>query len=93
MENSSNDTKKIIGALLVGTAVGAAIGILFAPAKGTTTRKNISQKGEDITDILTNKFNEFLESIKQEYETAKEKTLSRFSEDGKFKKESSKETQ
>ena len=41
MENSSHDTKKIIGALLIGTIVGAAVGILFAPAKGTETRKTI----------------------------------------------------
>lgn len=84
MENSSNDSKKIIGALLIGTAVGAAIGILFAPSKGTETRNAIADKGEDFTDVLKDKFNEFLESVKKEYETVKEKAL-HFSADGKAK--------
>lgn len=89
MENSSNDTKKVIGALLVGTIVGAAIGILFAPAKGTETRKDIADKGEDFTDTLKDKFNEFLESIKKEYEMVKEKAV-HFSADGKAKTEEAK---
>ena len=90
MENSSNDTKKIIGALLIGTAVGAAIGILFAPAKGTKTRQAISDKAEDLTDTMKDKFNEFLESVKKEYETVKEKASGHFSENGNAKKEEAK---
>lgn len=89
MENSTSDTKKIIGALLIGTAVGAAIGILFAPAKGTETRKTISEKGEDFTETMKEKFNEFLESVKKEYETIKEKAV-HFSADGKVKTEEAK---
>jgi len=87
MENSSSDTKKIIGALLLGTAVGAAVGILFAPAKGTKTRKAIVEKGEDLTDSMKDKFNEFLESVKKEYEMVKEKATSHYSENGNSKKE------
>ena len=74
-EQSSNNTGKLIGALLLGAAIGATLGILFAPAKGTETRKKIADKGEDITDALTKKFNEFLEGIKKEFEAAKEKAL------------------
>ena len=88
MKNSSNDTKKIIGALLVGTAVGAAIGILFAPEKGSETRKDISDKGEDFTDAIQDKFNDFLEGLKKEYEMVKEKAVTHFSENVNFKKES-----
>jgi gas vesicle protein len=87
--SSSNDTKKIIGALLIGTAVGAAIGILFAPAKGTTTRKAISEKSEDFTETLKDRFNEFLETVKKEYEVVKEKAT-HFSVDGKSKAEDAK---
>jgi len=74
---ATSDTKKVIGALLVGTAIGAAIGILFAPAKGSETRKMLTGKKEDLKD----KFSEFLEGMKSEYEAVKEKA-SRFSENG-----------
>ena len=87
MENSSNDTKKVIGALLIGTIVGAAAGVLFAPAKGSKTRRVIAEKGEDLTDTLKDKFNEFLETVKKEYEGMKEKTAGHFSENGNTKKE------
>lgn len=90
MENSSNDTKKVIGALLIGTVVGAAIGILFAPAKGKETRNAIVDKGGDLTDTLKDKFNEFLEGVKKEYETVKEKASGHFSDNGNAKKEESK---
>lgn len=86
MENSTHDAKKVIGALLIGTAIGAAIGILFAPAKGTETRKAIVDKGEDLTDSMKDKFNEFLETVKKEYEAVKEKTT-HYSVDGNSKKE------
>jgi gas vesicle protein len=87
MENSSGDTKKIIGALLIGTAIGAAIGILFAPAKGTATRKAITEKGEDLTDTMKDKFNEFLQEVKNEYQQVKEKAASHFSDNGKIREE------
>ena len=86
MENSSNDTKKVIGALLIGTVVGAAVGILFAPEKGSKTRKAIAEKEEDLTDMLKDKFNDFLESVKKEFEAVKEKAV-HFSTDGHSKKE------
>ena len=38
--------------ILGGVAVGAALGILFAPAKGSETRKKIADKGNDLKDLL-----------------------------------------
>lgn len=69
--DNSNNTGKLIGALLLGAAVGGALGILFAPDKGSETRKKISGKGEDFTDALKEKFNEFLESINEKVESVK----------------------
>jgi gas vesicle protein len=54
---------KVLLGVLAGVAVGALLGVLFAPDKGWNTRKRISKKAEDITDDLREKFDEFLDSI------------------------------
>jgi gas vesicle protein len=66
-----NSGKVVLG-VLAGLAVGAMLGILFAPEKGSDTRKKISQKGEEYADELKEKFNEFLDGISQKYEHVKE---------------------
>ena len=63
---------KILLGVLAGVAVGAALGVLFAPDKGWNTRKRISKKAEDITDDLREKFDEFLENISVKVDEAKE---------------------
>jgi len=70
---TSNNVGKTIGALLLGALVGGAIGVLFAPDKGSRTRRRIIEKGEDITDSMKEKFNDFMEDIKEEIETVKGK--------------------
>lgn len=72
MENSNN-TAGLIGGLLLGTVIGGAIGILFAPDKGVDTRKKIMSKGDDLTDAMKDRFNDFLDEIKREYAGAKGK--------------------
>ncbi|MCW2119994.1 YtxH domain-containing protein [Flavobacterium sp. 7A] len=55
-------TGNTIISVLGGVIVGTALGILFAPDKGTATRKKIAKKGNDvkeeamgsITDLLGN---------------------------------------
>ena len=61
---SSNDTGKIIGAALIGALIGAGLGILFAPAKGSDTRKNLLAKGDQLKDSLLNKMDEVKDSLK-----------------------------
>ena len=65
-------TGKIFLGILAGVAVGATLGILFAPAKGSSTRKKISQKGDDYVDALKEKFDEFLDSISGKVKEAEE---------------------
>lgn len=61
----------VIGAL-AGIAVGALLGVLFAPDKGTETRKKIAKKSKDTSESLKNKFNEFVDNISEHFEKAKE---------------------
>ena len=64
---------KLLLGVLAGVAAGAVLGILFAPDKGTVTRKKISSKGEEYADALKDKFNEFLKSFNEKLEGVKEK--------------------
>ncbi len=68
-------TEKVVLGVLAGVAVGATIGILFAPDKGSVTRKKISSKGQDYAGELGNKFNEFIEGITKQFETVKEEAV------------------
>lgn len=84
MENSNNSVK-LIGALLIGAAIGGTLGILFAPDKGSETRKKIAGKSNDLTDTLKEKFNEFLDSISEKFDKVKE-DISDCTEEAKSKK-------
>ena len=45
-------TGKALLGVVAGFAAGAALGLLFAPHKGTKTRRNIVEKGEELADSL-----------------------------------------
>jgi gas vesicle protein len=55
--------------VLAGAAIGAAVGILFSPAKGTITRRRFSKQGFDYTEELEGKFNDLIDSITDQFET------------------------
>ena len=66
-----NSGKVVLG-LLAGVAVGAALGILFAPDKGTATRKKIMRTGEDALDEISDKFDDLLDSLSERIDAVKE---------------------
>ena len=43
-----SDIWKEVGAATVGAAVGGVLGMLFAPASGATTRKNVVKKTRQV---------------------------------------------
>jgi gas vesicle protein len=74
MEKSNNNTGKIIGALLVGAAIGGALGILFAPDKGSVTRKRLFSKGEELKDNLKDTLKEKYNGLMDGQKVSAEKT-------------------
>jgi gas vesicle protein len=62
---------KVVLGLLVGTTAGALAGILFAPAKGSKTRRRIMNKGEKYADSLKDKLNDLIETTSQKFEKVK----------------------
>jgi gas vesicle protein len=63
---------KLVSGVLIGAAAGAVLGILFAPDKGSETRRKISKKTGDLTDDLKGKFNEFADGIAEKYDDMKD---------------------
>jgi gas vesicle protein len=64
---------KLIAGILVGAAAGALIGVLFAPDKGSETRKKIMRKGEDYKDVVNEKFNDIMDKSSEKFDSMKEK--------------------
>ncbi len=51
-----NNTGKIVVAAAAGIVVGAILGILFAPEKGSETRKKMTDEGKKFYDDAKDKF-------------------------------------
>ncbi|MFS4416442.1 YtxH domain-containing protein [Maribacter sp. 2307ULW6-5] len=67
----SNDSGNVVLALLTGAAIGAGIGILYAPDKGSQTRGKIKHKAQDAGHDLTDHISQAKEDLTK---TVNEKT-------------------
>lgn len=64
-------TGSLILGLLAGACLGAIGGLLFAPHKGSVTRKRISRMGEDYIDVLEENFDDLLGTIDDKIDIVK----------------------
>jgi len=69
------NSKKILVGVVAGVAAGALIGILFAPKKGSETRKKIHTLGGEFGNLAKEKFNELLDGIIEKFEGTKDEVL------------------
>lgn len=67
---------KILAAFAAGAAAGAILGILFAPDKGSETRKKIADKGKKLTNSLEKQFSRGREKVIGLKNDVKEKIVS-----------------
>ena len=65
-------TGKVLLGVLGGIAAGALIGVLFAPRKGSKTRRQILDKKNDYSDSIKEKINEFMDNISEKFDQIKE---------------------
>ena len=68
---SVKDNGGTVLALLAGAAIGAGIGILFAPEKGKDTRGKIKNKYDSSKDELMDKFGELSDTVKGKFNKTK----------------------
>lgn len=62
-----NSSKAVVG-ILGGVATGALLGVLFAPKKGSKTRKKIVNKSKGFADDVKDKFEELYEDVSDKYQ-------------------------
>ena len=72
------DTTKLIAALLIGAAAGAALGILLAPEKGETVRDGIADFFADLFDNAKQRAQSTSNELKQRGGQAYERARTKF---------------
>lgn len=65
-------TGKVVLGTVAGLAIGGILGILFAPEKGSVTRQQIMDKGNDYADELKSKYSDLADVITEKFHSAKE---------------------
>lgn len=61
-------SSKVALGVLSGVAIGAIAGLLFAPAKGSKTRKRILNTGKDYMDNFKEKFEDLSQEMTNKFE-------------------------
>lgn len=72
---------KVCCGVIFGAVAGAVLGILFAPDKGSVTRKNISKKGNYYVESVKDNYNEFLDRISGRFHKGMKHTTKKVEEE------------
>lgn len=62
---------KVMLGLLAGVSIGALLGLLLAPEKGSSMRRRISNKSNAYLDDLNAKFDDFVDGVSRNVNHAK----------------------
>jgi gas vesicle protein len=76
-----NTSGKILAAVAAGIAAGAVLGILFAPDKGSETRRKMNEKGRKFADDVKDKFSkgkDKFNDLKEGFEKKVKETVEEF---------------
>lgn len=68
MSIKENNSASILAGLLAGVGVGLILGIIYAPDKGTETRKKIKTKANDYKDQAKSKYLDVSVKVKDRYD-------------------------
>jgi gas vesicle protein len=68
-----NTSKTVLG-ILAGLATGAILGILFAPNKGSETRRKIGKKSKYLTDEIKSQYNGVVSNIAEKIDDIEQNT-------------------
>ncbi len=67
------NTSKMLIALGTGLAIGGVIGVLYAPDKGSETRRKFSEQGKKLTSKVKNKLKEERKEMEKQYNKVNDK--------------------